>query len=448
MGMQDLESTRTGRFGGCGVGIVAKGLPGRVAAALLKRNIAVSEGLMRRLADRHGIVRLAPEGPPRGRALIARRLDGFLAPGAPHLARHNQYGEAVAMAETLLGLGLAVDVVAHTRKRPPPDPGYDLLIASRMNFEAIAAGLSPRCLKIVYLDTMHWLTNNHASLGRSLEVLRARGVAPDIHIEIEENRAIETADCGILFGNATAWETYAFAGKPIFQIPNFGIATFPFPEAKDFAAARRRFLWLGSRGLAHKGLGRVLEAFAAMPEMELAVCGPLDEEPRFAEAYRVELAAPNVRALGWVDLTGPDFAALAAATLAIVYPSCAEAQAGSVTNAMHAGLIPVVSRETTTDVEPFGVLLPDASPEAIVAAVRALAAEPPERLAARARATWEAARTRYTRERYKAVLGGIVQRLMAEHPNLAARGFVPMPQEGETRPPAATAATEDRARAE
>jgi hypothetical protein len=406
---------------------------GRTGAYVLRRNIAASEALLGLISDRlgQGMVRLRPEGTPRGRALIARRLDGFLQPDMPHLNSHNQYGEAVAMAETLLERGFAVDVIAHTRQRPLVDCGYDLFIASRINFEAIAAGLSPRCIRVVYLDTMHWAANNHASLGRSLEVQRARGITPERHITIEPNRAIETADYGIMFGTEAAYATFAFAGKTIFQIPNPGLTPFPFPADKDFDACRRRFIWLGSRGLAHKGLGRTLEAFAGMPEMELSVCGPLGAEPHFARAYRAELALPNVRVHGWVDLTGPDFAALAGSALGIVYPSCAEAQAGAVTNAMHAGLIPVVSRETTIDVDPFGVLLPDiAPPEASVAAiaatVRSLAAEPADRLAAHAQGAWETARARYSRASYKAVLGGIVERIVAEHPRVSAHGFVPM----------------------
>ena len=55
---------------------------------------------------------------------------------------------------------------------------------------------------------------------------------------------------------------------------------------------------------------------------------------------------PNIHTHGWIDITGPDFARLASETLGVVYPSCAEACCGSVINVMHAGVIPIVSRQT------------------------------------------------------------------------------------------------------
>ena len=103
--------------------------------------------------------------------------------------------------------------------------------------------------------------------AREVALRDRRGVALDSHKFIGINRAIETADYATLLGNAFDYATYAFAGKPVFQVPNPAAVAYPFPEAKDFAAARRRFLWIGSQGFVHKGLDLVLEAFARMPEL-------------------------------------------------------------------------------------------------------------------------------------------------------------------------------------
>ena len=85
-------------------------------------------------------------------------------------------------------------------------------------------------------------------LARELALRDRRGVAIDSHKFIGINRAIETADYATLLGNDFDYESYAFAGKPVFQVPNPSAVTYPWFEDKDFAAARSRFLWIGSQG--------------------------------------------------------------------------------------------------------------------------------------------------------------------------------------------------------
>ena len=225
---------------------------------------------------------------------------------------------------------------------------------------------------MAHLDTAHWLVNNAAVLDREIALRDRRGVALDSHKFIGINRAIETADYATLLGNDYDFETYAFAGKPVFEVPNPAAVLYPWSEDKDFAAARTRFLWIGSHGLVHKGLDLVLEAFARMPEVHLTVCGPIGEEPAFEAAFRRELyGTPNIETLGWVDIASPAFAALLQRTVALVYPSCAEACCGTVVNSMQAGLIPLASRESGVDIdEGFGMLLGDGTVEAVEAAVR------------------------------------------------------------------------------
>ena len=70
----------------------------------------------------------------------------------------------------------------------------------------------------------------------------------------------------------------------------------PWPDQKDFDRCRNSFLWFGSNALVHKGLDRVLEAFAEMPEYHLTVCGPIHEERDFLATYHRELFdTPNIR---------------------------------------------------------------------------------------------------------------------------------------------------------
>ena len=399
----------------------------RVAAAA---KAALAAG--RRRTDLHATAfsSFRPSGDVRGRALLAHELAGLVLPAdAPAPVGHNNIGEARAMRETLLGLGFAVDVISRERTRFRPRHRYDLFVGTRQNFARIAATLNPDCIRVAHLDTAHWLVNNAAVFDRELALRDRRGVAIDSHKFIQINRAIETADYATLLGNDFDFDSYAFAGKPVFQVPNPSAVTYPWPEGKDFAAASGRFLWIGSQGLVHKGLDLVLEAFARMPDLHLTVCGPIREDRAFEAAYRRELhATPNIETLGWVDIASPAFADLCRRTAALVYPSAAEACCGTVVNSMQAGLIPIVSVGAGVDVDPdFGMVLDELSVEAVGQAARSLAARPPADLAAMARRAWTVARDTYTVETYRAVFGAAIERIVGEHPKPSFAGFVRMP---------------------
>jgi hypothetical protein len=67
---------------------------------------------------------------------------------------------------------------------------------------------------------------------------------------------------------------------------------------------------------------------------------------------------------------------------------------------MHAGLIPVVTREASVDTEDFGSVLESASIDAIREAAVKLSRTPSDELERRARSAWEFAREQHTRETF------------------------------------------------
>jgi glycosyltransferase involved in cell wall biosynthesis len=358
----------------------------------------------------HRIASLEPAGVERGRVLIAYQVDGFF--GDEISLAHTQDWESVAMAETWAELGFRVDVVWNGNLGFMPTKKYDYFVAARMALEPIGARLNPDCIKILHADTAHWLYSNAATHRRALEFQRRKGVTPRKLLLIDQNRAVEEADFVTMLGNAFTESTYAYAGKKIRSVPISTLREFDRPRGKDFQACRTRFVWFGSRGSVHKGLDRVLEAFARSPELHLTVMGPIND-PDFLDAYRKDLFdSPNVETLGWVDLSGPDFPRVAGRTVALVFPSCAEGQSGSVVQCLHAGLIPIVSRESGVDVPGFGITLETSSVGEIQDAVRRIASRPPEELEAMAHAAWEYARKNHTREvfraRYREAVAGIL----------------------------------------
>lgn len=369
------------------------------------------------LGYRPGCVSLAPHGPPTGRVLIAYILDPFLlAPGAPAATTHTHHGESLLIAQAYLELGYSVDVIDYRNDEFVPNGDYDIFVSARTQFERIARLLNPSCIKIAHLDTAHFLFNNAATYARALTLQQRRGQTCTTSLRIvEPNRAIECADYGALLGGDFLEETYAYAGKPLFRLPIPAMATYPSPETKDFGACRRRFLWFGSKGVVHKGLDLVLEAFAGMPEAELLVCGPIADDPAFVDIYRRELyELPNIRTLGWIDVTGPRFLDIARSCVALVFPSCAESASASSITCMHAGLIPILTREAGVPMGDYGNTLTDPIIESIRQVVRELIETPVDELRARACAAWQYARSYHTREQYRLAYSRMVERILRE----------------------------------
>lgn len=347
-------------------------------------------------------VTLRPEGAVRGEVLLSYVPDAFTSPDSDELVhKHTHYWESAQIAATYLANGFSVDVVKYDDSDFVPQKDYDILVSARTNLERLARSLPENCLKIAHLDTAHFLTNNANALARLVDVRERRGATLRNLRTIEENWAIEAADMGCVLGNEFTASTYRYAGKPIYRIPISCTDTFPWPENRNFDEARTRFMWFGSSGFVHKGLDLVLEAFKESPELSLTVCGPMESEIRFVNAFHDDLyGTPNIDTPGWTDVTGPDYADMCRRSVATIYPSCAEGGGGSVLTCMHAGLIPIVTRESSVDVGDFGIVLSSATVDEIIAAANFVSSLPATELENRARASWEYARANHTQQTF------------------------------------------------
>jgi hypothetical protein len=364
-----------------------------------------------------GVVSLRPDGVSRGKVLLAYILEPFQRrQDTPVSTNHTHHGESLLIAETWIKHGYSVDVIDYRNHEFFPRERYDFFVSARTHLETIAARLPDDCVKIAHLDTSHYASNNHASYTRLLDLQRRRGLSlPGSARFVEPNRAIEHAHYGVVLGNEITLGTYRYADRPLFPLVVPAALRFPWDADKNFHECRNSFLWFGSGGLLHKGLDLTLEAFAGMPEMHLTVCGPVEAEREFGSTYYKELhQTANIRTVGWVDIAGADFRQIVRNTAGIVYPSCAEGQAGAVVTCLTAGFIPIISRESGVPVGDFGLLLNGCSVEDIRSAVRYVAALPAEELAARARRAWEYAATYHSHDAYLATYGKIVQKIIAD----------------------------------
>ncbi len=352
----------------------------------------------------------------RGNALVSFWVDAFLLPqDKPLPVGHTHFWESRQIAMTWAELGFDTDVIHWTNTGFVPRKKYDVCVDVRLNMERLAPLLGEDCLRIQHIETGHHLFHNAAQRKRLDDIEKRRGVRLIPYKIIAANRAIESAHYGTTTGNAFTIGTYAHAGRSIRRV---GISTphlFPSPEHKDLNACRHRWLWFGSSGLVHKGLDLVLEAFAGMPEHELVVCAPVDGERDFEKEYQRELyGMPNIRMMGWVENGSPAFQAVIDSCIGLCYPSCSEGGGGSVIVCLHAGLIPLVTYETSVDVHDFGELMADISIEGIRAQVRTMSSRPTDELRALAMKAWSHARANHSREKFALGYRTAVEDILAE----------------------------------
>lgn len=364
----------------------------------------------RATTDSSQIASLSPGGAAVGNVLISYIPDDVLKSEEDVSASHTHYWECRQMAKSFAAAGFIVDVIDFADDRFIPQKSYDIVVSARTNLERLAKHVPNHCVKVAHLDTAHFLTNNANATERLRRIRDHHKVSLRSTRMVENNWAIEAADMGCVLGNAFTEDSYRFAEKPIHRIPLSSVRQYDWLADKDFDACRSTFLWFGSGGFAHKGLDLVIDAFAELPDHKLLICGPLDLEPRFVNAFEQPMYhSDNVETIGWIDVTSPEFTAIRQRTLATIYPSCSEGGGGSVITCMHAGLIPVVTPEASVDVGDFGTVLQEMSVPTVRDAILELSELPAADLEQRARSSWDYARANHTREKFADAYDRFVQ---------------------------------------
>jgi glycosyltransferase involved in cell wall biosynthesis len=391
-----------------------KNYPLGILASELKAFLLKTPDEMSKLERK--FVSCRPTTRPVGDVLLCYENRAFLLKaGDPFPIDHTNRWESWQIAKTFVDLGYCVDVINENNDSFVPTKNYSFFVGNRINFDRLAGLLNEECIKILHVDTSHWLFNNMAEYRRLDLLKNRRGFAliPDRYLT--PNFAIERADYATVLGNDFTMSTYRHANKPLFRVPISSPTFYPWQEDKDFEQVRNHFLWFGSSGFVHKGLDLVLEAFVQMPEYHLTVCGPIRMDPVFESRYGKELyKTPNIHTVGWVDTASPEFLSIVEGCVGIVFPSCAEGQCGGVVTCLHAGLIPIISYESGVDVdETRGSILQSCCIDEIKAAAQRLSLLPSKQLQEMARRNVEFARTNHSRETFATSYSRAISEIMS-----------------------------------
>lgn len=361
------------------------------------------------------VIHIRPKDASRGNVLISYTALPFLDTRTDILDGHSNRWECMEMVRAWTTRGYAVDLIDISNNRFVPQKRYDYFIDNQNNMDRLAPLLNPECIKIFHITTAYWKFQNDAEDQRLNDLYQRRGVRLEPTRRLPASHAIELCDAASMVGNKFTADTYAFAHKKIVPIPISTTHLYPFPEKKNFEAARKNFIWYGGAGLVHKGLDLVIEAFAQMPENTLTICGKIDGEKDFLKIYAHELALPNIHIAGFINPGSEKFKKLIDTSIGVVYPSCSEGGGGNIILCMHAGLIPIVSYESSVDIDDFGIIVENRV-EKIIEEVTRLAVLPEEKLRTRALSAWQYARTNHTREHFAEKYTQFVDQLELRYP--------------------------------
>lgn len=285
----------------------------------------------------------------------------------PDLSHTNSF-EALEIGMTLNAEGFNVDIADYNFRGFIDYSKYELVIGFGDPLVNSFYNRKNKIISVYYGTGMHINTQNNKSLKRIKEVYNKKGVfLPDSGRIVDKAWSVQTTlvDAMILLGNKEVTNSYSpyFSGE-IFNIPAMYLKIHDYNEiidTKNFNDARNHFLWFGSSGLIHKGLDLLLDIFSRRKDIYLHICGPLDNEPEFKIIYSDELNnKENIYYHGFVGLNSSLFEELLQKCAFVMFPSCSEGGSPSVLNICgNGGLIPLLSKEATIDVDDFGFIFND-----------------------------------------------------------------------------------------
>lgn len=275
----------------------------------------------------------------------------------PILSAHTMFWESAEMVRLLNKHGFIVDYYDCTKKIENIDwDNYQIIIDERDNLKNTPKKSGQK--KIFYSTGCHWLFGNQAELYRVSEFHKRNGLIIETARQNPPYFSDQFADYITYFGNGFQLSTYDTKAK---MLPlDISISSFSPPPTvkKVIDKVEKNFLWLGGSGSVHKGMDLAVEAFMQMPEYNLYIAGSAHTEPRFWNWLSDKLTNyKNIHYLGFVEVNSDKFHKIADNCIGIVYPSGAEGGAGSVAQAMHHGLIPIVTKSTCLRADDLGYIV-------------------------------------------------------------------------------------------
>lgn len=303
--------------------------------------------------------RVHRKGGARARALVLHRAGPVLwSSNDSRFLGHSIDWEAREIVRQIHARGYEVDVVnawSPLIEQMTDRSGYDLIFDENGQLPRFLHTLAPGATKILYFTGSYPRFHNEAELGRVRDLRKRRGASyfPRRVLRAEQfDLALEVADGAVLVGNAVTHQTFPKRFRRRI-LPVRVSASIAFEKTGNLCPDEREFLWFFGEGAVHKGLDLLLEVFSKHPEWVLNIVGNVERERDFFEIYSRELEhTANIRYHGFLQPSSRRFRQIVERSFCFVAPTCSEGISPAVATCIHAGLYPVISRNS-------GVTLPD-----------------------------------------------------------------------------------------
>jgi glycosyltransferase involved in cell wall biosynthesis len=240
---------------------------------------------------------------------------------------------------------------------------FDLFVGPVSNFADIV-GACDVAKSICFAVNMHPAARNNVLTGMVRDHQLPEGaLAPwDLVDVADRSRSLEVADHIIAVGNVAVYNSYIAHGVPKDKIKMINYGVGPAADAVSTSrAAPPRFLYLASEIGLRKGYDVVAalatRVIASGADFHLDIVGsPTTKWYRDQVEALADEHSKHVTYHGWLDASGDRFRDVVAGCTFLLAPALEEGQAGTVLDAMRAGVIPIVSTNAGIDFSPLGWL--------------------------------------------------------------------------------------------
>lgn len=164
-------------------------------------------------------------------------------------------------------------------------------------------------------------------------------------------------------------QTYKVLGKPVLTYLPSSSPKIRFDPEWIKKRDRKSFLCFAGNGFICKGVDILVDAFVNMPDATLHICGPDTEKNFFDVMGDAIKKSGNIHYEGFVDVGGEKFNWLTSKCSYVIFASSSEGCATSVTTVFRAGLVPILTPETSIDVGTFGYLIDGSKDDLILTTI-------------------------------------------------------------------------------
>ena len=270
---------------------------------------------------------------------------------------HPNFVENYTLAEELRKHGYNIDVYNNSYTKKIDYSKYKLIIGEGTPISKYFIESKEHNADTIYYATgSHPMVNNYKAKSALLSFAKkynkyienSARIVPELW-----SIASSLSDKYMILGNSVTKATFdefnSSDKKEMLNPPFYATNVITDFSKKD----NKEFIWFGSYSLIHKDLNTVLDVFIKHPELNLHICGRIEEEKEFMNVYKDLLKnAHNIKIHGYVSVNSDEFRDLMEICSFTILSSCAEGCSTAIATVMgNGGLIPIVSKECGIDIK-------------------------------------------------------------------------------------------------